>query len=79
MVSWLSLAGLGTGGDTARGAAPATDRLLGAGDAAGGAAAAGVLAGGGAGAAAPGDGPPADPAAEGARAECAAAPPAGPR
>lgn len=55
-----------TGGDTPRRATPATDCLLGAGDAAGGAAAAGVLARGGPGAAAPGDGPPADPAAKGA-------------
>lgn len=62
----LPAGNLGTGGDSQRGATPATDCLLGAGDAAGGAAAAGVLAGGGPGAAAPGDGPPADAAAEGA-------------
>ncbi|XP_032325331.1 kinesin-like protein KIF7 isoform X4 [Camelus ferus] len=61
-----SLQVLRQGGDTPRGAAPAADCLLGAGDAAGGAAEAGLLAGGGPGAAAPGDGPPADPAAEGA-------------
>lgn len=60
------------GGDTARGSAQAAHCLLRAGDAAGGAAAAGVLAGGSCGAAAPGDGPPAHPAAEGARAEHAA-------
>lgn len=67
------------GGDTARRSAQAAHRLLGAGDAAGGAAAAGVLAGGGCGAPAPGDGPPAHPAAEGARAKHAVATPAEPR
>lgn len=57
------------GGDSPRGSAQAARCLFRAGDAAGGAAAAGGLAGSGLGAPAPGDGPPADPAAEGARTE----------